>query len=135
MRARFAAGAALLLALVTLGCGNGGLFSSKSPFEGTWSGTFTDQINKQTGTITDLTVTSFGKAAGVVSNTTTGASATINGTIVNSGTATLTYSFPTSQQSATGVLQIDPTGHMLGTLQITQNGSTVGAETIDLSKQ
>ncbi|MGI4790061.1 MAG: hypothetical protein ACRYFS_14565 [Janthinobacterium lividum] len=126
---------ASLIALFLAGCGGGGgndstpTVATNSPFAGTYIGTFTT-TNPQSGTL-NVTVATNGTLTGSGENTTVNEAETISGTVANSGSASVTFVYPTFTATASGTVAFSSNGHLDGTL--TQ--STGGSVTIDLIKQ
>lgn len=131
------------LALLTLllacgfGCGGGSHnASTASPFRGTYLGAFTlaQTGNTQTGSLTG-TVANDGTFSGGATNLKQGTTATVNGIFSSSGQTTLTFVYPDTTYTATGVSAIGATGHLLSSLTATQGATTLGPLTFDLTPQ
>lgn len=131
--------AALLLPLLILaGCGGGGSSPSNttpSPFEGQWSGTWSDLGNKQTGTAS-ATVSVSGVVSGSVTNITLQTAGTAAGGINSGGTAVITMAYPDATYKLTGTVEIHPyTGKLVGTLETYSGKTLVGYTTLSLTRQ
>ncbi len=128
---------ALLAALLTValaGCGGSGSSSKPSPFAGSYSGTFTDPGNNQSGTFT-LSVAMNGQTTGSIQNTTTGAHGPVSGSVNNDGTVTLTITYPNQTITDKGVVTFSGNGHLIGNVTEYNGNTQVGTATNDLIKQ
>ncbi|MDE2126084.1 MAG: hypothetical protein KGJ62_05800 [Armatimonadetes bacterium] len=124
---------ALACALLA-GCGAAAsLFSSPSPFVGTWSGAFTESSASRTGTLS-MTVTKAGLVAGIL---TTNANVTgpVTGQIVGSGAATITMALPNDKFTCKGGVNINALMQLKGTFTDTGGSQASGVSQITLSKQ
>lgn len=133
--------AAVLATFLLAGCGGNGIGpgvvgQGSLPFSypGTWTGTFKDAGLHQNGTLS-LGIAVDGRTVGVVQNTTTAQSGSVNGSVVTAGMATLTLAYPTAQYSLAGPITISGGVHLTGTLTEQLNGAVVGPVAIDLLRQ
>ena len=123
-----------LACVLLAGCGAASsLFSTTSPFVGTWSGTFTESSASRTGTLS-MTVTKAGLVAGflTINTTTTG---DVTGQIVNSGAATLNIGLPNDSFVSKGTVAINGIQQLKGNFQDTGGNQPQGVSQIVLSKQ
>ncbi len=126
---------AALSGMILVGCGGGSSSpSTRSPFAGAYSGTFSavTQGQNQNGTLS-ATVGTDGKLTGSSTNTTVGATATVTGSVSNSGALTTTLTFPNATYTASGTVSKNSAGHMVGSLTQYSGNTNFGTITIDLT--
>jgi hypothetical protein len=123
------------------GCGAGsGDNASPSPFEGSYSGSFTRNVTitgepaQQSGT-ESLTVSQGGSITGIVNNTTLGNNnVAITGTIAASGQLSGSVAYPLATYVLSGTLTKAAGSQLNGPLQVSLNGTNLGTETVTLTK-
>ena len=135
-----------LLALLTIsvlaGCGGGGSSdsgggsssrTSNSPFAGSYSGTFNDAGNAESGTVT-VTVATDGKVTGSVTNTTEGKTGSVSGSVSDSGSLNITISYSDETITDRGTVAFASNGHLTGNVTEYAGSTQVGTATLDLVK-
>lgn len=131
----YSAAALLGCAIILGGCGGSiGSTILPSPFVGQWNGSWTDASNAQEGEVS-LTIAKNGDLAGTTSNTTLATQGSVSGSVHSTGEISATLTYPDMTQSADGVIVKNSSGHLVGTLQTSVNGSPHGTLSIDLVKE
>lgn len=126
-------------ALAGAGCGSisklgSGSAAVTSSFGGHWSGPWSDSSGHQ-GTL-DVVVGTDGKLTGTVVDTTAGLTGSITGAANNTGSLTLTETYPSGPTvTMTGTVSISANGHMAGAVQTSVPGQPGGSGSFDLVKQ
>lgn len=108
----------LVIGLVGCGGSGGGGNSTPSPFEGTFSGSWTTTPTSEVGTST-FTIDASGDITGTTQNTTTSNTGTVTGHINANGTTTGTYTY-------TGMSGINYSG----TLTLSNGGNTLSGPVV-----
>ncbi len=102
---------------------------SQSPFTGSFVGIF-NTTNPQSGTL-NVTVGTDGTLTGSGHNNTTLQNFTISGTVSNTGSTNITFTYPSFTASASGTVAFSNSTTVLGTLTQSSGGSV----TISIVKQ
>ena len=121
------------------GCGGLGALtslipSSKSPFRGSWAGSWSDTASLKNGTFSMIIGTN-GALTGAVVNTTTQENGSLAGTVADNGALKVTQTYPTYTYVGSGTIEVNKAGHLIGNIQQKQDAAIVQTISIDLTKQ